>query len=362
MAEDPERMAPRSSSARDSAADLRSYDWRALIEQLPLAVYIDRLDEWSSNVYTSPQLEAILGYTAEEWAGERHLLLRILHPADRERVIAAHLRSCESGEPFREEYRLIARDGRVVWFLDEATVVPGPTGRPAFHNGFYLDISERKKLEQALATSTEELREQKRYFESLLEISPVAIVTTDVEDVVTAWNPAAEMLFGYTRTEALGRKIDDLVATSAELRAEAASVSRDALRERRVHAVTRRTHKDGSLVDVELLAAPVVVGGEPVGTYAIYHDISELLRRRQYLESLLELSPAAIVTVDPDYNVTSWNPAAERLFGYAPHEAIGRNVDDLIARTDVVRAEALDINKQAEKGGNVRLFTQRTRK
>jgi PAS domain S-box-containing protein len=364
MADDPEQMALRRSSARDSEADLdlRSYDWRALIEQLPLAVYIDRLDEWSSNVYTSPQLETILGYTADEWAGENHLLLRILHPDDRERVMAAHLRSCETGEPFREEYRMIARDGRVVWFLDEATVVPDQTGRPAFHHGFYLDTSERKALEEALAVSADELREQKHYFESLLEISPVAIVTTDLEDLITSWNPAAERLFGYGRTEAVGRKINDLVARSAELRAEAASVTRDALRERRVHAITTRTHKDGSPIDVELLAAPVLVDGELVGTYAIYHDISELQRRRQYLESLLELAPTAIVTVDLDYNVASWNPAAEKLFGYARQEAIGRNIDDLVARSDAVRGEAADISRQAEKGGNIRLFTRRTRK
>src|SRR5919201_1521885 len=226
MTQGPEPRVPGPGGAYEPDApadlDLPSHNWRALIEQLPLAVYIDRLDEWSSNVYTSPQLEAILGYTAEEWAGENHLLLKILHPDDRERVMAAHLRSRETGEPFREEYRMIARDGRVVWFLDEATVVPGESGRPGLHHGFYLDTSERKELEEALAKSSAELRKQKRYFESLLEISPVAIVTTDVDDVVTTWNPAAETLFGYRRTEAIGRKIDDLVAASAELRAEAA--------------------------------------------------------------------------------------------------------------------------------------------
>jgi PAS domain S-box-containing protein len=80
--------------------DLPSHDWRALIEQLPLAVYIDRLDGSSSNVYTSPQLEAILGYTAEEWTSDDHFLAKVIHPDDRERVMAAHLRSCETGEPF----------------------------------------------------------------------------------------------------------------------------------------------------------------------------------------------------------------------------------------------------------------------
>src|SRR5919201_1398270 len=239
MTEGPERSAVGPRSARDSGAladvDLSTHDWRGLIEALPLAVYIDRLDEWSSNVYTSPRLEAILGYTAEEWTAGDHLLLKILHPDDRERVMAAHRRSCETGEPFRMEYRLIARDGRVVWFLDQASVVPGQPGRPGFHHGFYL------------------------------EISPVAIVTTDLEDVVTSWNPAAERLFGYPATEAVGRKIDDLVAGTSELRAEAAAVSRDALQNGRVQAITRRTHKDGALIDVELLASPVLLHGEPVG-------------------------------------------------------------------------------------------------
>ena len=71
------------------------HDWRALIERLPLAVYIDRLDEWSSSLYTSPQIEAMLGYSPGEWTSDDHLLLRVLRPKDRDRVMAAHLRSCE---------------------------------------------------------------------------------------------------------------------------------------------------------------------------------------------------------------------------------------------------------------------------
>jgi PAS domain S-box-containing protein len=214
------------------------------------------------------------------------------------------------------EYRMIARDERVVWFLDHATVVPGRSGQAGFHHGFLLDITERKALEAELAEGTEQLERQKGYFESLLEISPVAIVTTDADDVVSSWNPAAERLFDHARREALGRTIDDLVAGTPELRAEAAMVNRDVRADGRAHAVTKRTHKDGSLIDVELLAAPVLVGREAIGTYAIYHDVSEFQRRRQYLESLLELSATAIVTVGLDDNVTSWDGAAETLFRY----------------------------------------------
>lgn len=209
-----------------------------------------------------------------------------------------------------------------MWFLDRATVVPSENGGPGFHHGFYLDITDRKELEKALAESAEELGKQKHYFESLLEISPVAIVTTDVEDVVTSWNPAAERLFGYTPSEALGRKIDDLVATTAELRAEAASVTREVLSGRRVQAVTKRTHKDGSLIDVELLAAPAAVGGGLVGIYAIYHDVRELKRAEERYRTLVEGLPLVTYVDEPNERSASIyvSPQVEALLGYSPEE------------------------------------------
>jgi PAS domain S-box-containing protein len=143
----------------------------------------------------------------------------------------------------------------------------------------------------------EELERQKQYFESLFAMSPVAIVMTDVDARVTAWNPTAAALFGYSEGEALGRPIDDLIANREDLRGEAGTVKTEAARTGRFQGVTRRTRKDGSLVDVEVLAVSVVVDGELSGYYAIYHDISELQRQKQYYESLVEMSPAAIMTV-----------------------------------------------------------------
>ena len=97
--------------------------FRALVEQLPLSVYIDRLDDVSSNVYTSPQIEDMLGYTVVEWVENHDLFVEILHPEDRERVLAAHQRTHATGEPLFVEYRLRTRDGRWIWVQDEARVV-----------------------------------------------------------------------------------------------------------------------------------------------------------------------------------------------------------------------------------------------
>src|SRR5919107_997274 len=137
-----------------------------------------------------------------------------------------------------------------------------------------------------LVRSQSELRRQKEYFESLVLNSPVAIAIMDLDEKVVSWNPAAEKLFGYTQAQAVGRSIDDLVAGTPEIHAEVLGVTRRVASDSRVAAVTRRSRKDGTLVDVELLAVPVNVGGNQVGTYAMYHDISELKRIEEEVRQL----------------------------------------------------------------------------
>jgi PAS domain S-box-containing protein len=147
--------------------------------------------------------------------------------------------------------------------------------------GTYLEM-ERKN--DQLVRSQRELRRQKEYFEALVLNSPVAIAIIDLDENVVSWNPAAERLFGYTQAEAVGRNLDDLVTNTPELHAEGVKFTQQAESNNQVHAVTRRSRKDGTLVDVELLAVPVTVGGEQVGAYGMYHDITELQHARQQAE------------------------------------------------------------------------------
>jgi PAS domain S-box-containing protein len=347
----------RRTGALPDAATLAS-----LIEQVPVTVYIDRLDDISSNVFMSPQLETVLGYSAQEWASDREHFLKVVHPDDRDRVLAEHRRTRDTGDLFSMEYRMVARDGSIHWFLDEARVIRDESGRPVFHHGFLLEITERKELEEALHRSREELRREKQYVESLLEISPVAVVTLDFDERVTSWNPAAEALFGYPKAEALGRTIEDLVLRTENLREEGASIMQRAMAEGAAHRITRRMRKDGALVDVEMFVVPLRSEGKTIGSYAIYHDVSELQRQKQHLQSLLENSPTAIVAVDLEDTVTAWNPAAERLFGYSRLEALGRNIDDLVADSDEVRAEAAELNGRVQAGEHLHLITRRTRR
>ena len=271
--------------------------YRALVEQLPLAIYVDRLDELSSNIYTSPHVERMIGYTAEQWATEGDLFVRLLHPDDRDRVLRDHEHTRATGEPLRTEYRLIAADGRVVWIRDEAVIVPDRDGDTRLLQGYLVDVTERKIAEQALQDSQAELGRQKAYAEELLELSPVAIVTLDLGEHVLSWNPAAEKLFGYPQTEAVGRHLDELLFPTADLREESRAVRRQADEAGLAHVIARRARKDGELVDVELLNVPLVVDGERTGYLVLYHDISELLRARESAEAATEAKSAFLATM-----------------------------------------------------------------
>jgi len=130
---------------RLSQAELR---YRTLVEQLPLVTYVRPLDIAEANIYCSPNVAELLGYTAHEWETDRDLLARIVHPDDRDDAIAAGERVRRTGEPYRGEYRYLARDGRIVWVQDETFLVRDEGGAPLGVQGYLLDITERKLAEQ----------------------------------------------------------------------------------------------------------------------------------------------------------------------------------------------------------------------
>jgi diguanylate cyclase (GGDEF)-like protein/PAS domain S-box-containing protein len=135
-------------SSGDVVDVLRRY--RVLVEQLPLVVYVDELDAESSNIFTSRQIEPLLGYSVEEWASDAALFVRALHPDDRDRVLDAHARMHETHEPLSIEYRLYARDGRLVWIRDEGVIVVDDSGAPLHLQGYLLDITKEREAQAEL--------------------------------------------------------------------------------------------------------------------------------------------------------------------------------------------------------------------
>ncbi|MFL5737724.1 MAG: PAS domain-containing protein [Actinomycetota bacterium] len=164
----PERRSP--AELGDPAESERRY--RLLVEHLPAIIYMDEVDEYSTNIYTSPQIGQILGIPREEWVTDRELWVKQMHPDDRDRVLRENDESNRTGAPFRSEYRMITRDGRELWFRDEAAVVRDENGDPWFWRGVMTDITEIKRTEQKLTESLEILKrtiEQRRALLSRLE-------------------------------------------------------------------------------------------------------------------------------------------------------------------------------------------------
>ena len=144
-----------------------------------------------------------------------------------------------------------------------------------------------------------EVVRRKEYFEALFLNNPVAVVTIDNNANVTSWNPAAEKLFGYTREEAVGRNVDSLVAKRDDIYEDAVNLSQAGISPQggAFQSIVKRTRKDGTLVDVELSAVPIIVQGQKQGIYALYHDITELQRARQEAVAANEAKSAFLATM-----------------------------------------------------------------
>jgi PAS domain S-box-containing protein len=138
-------------------SELRSeaVKFKSLAERIPAVVYIE--GEGGSDdapFYISPQYEELFGYTPEERQANPTLWRELLHPEDRERAVEAAARSYEEGG-FSEDYRMVARDGRIVWVHDETVLIRDEDGTPLFWQGVLYDISEQKRAEQELAQALE---------------------------------------------------------------------------------------------------------------------------------------------------------------------------------------------------------------
>jgi diguanylate cyclase (GGDEF)-like protein/PAS domain S-box-containing protein len=167
----------------------------ALVEQIPAIVYVDVADDDMSTTYVSPQIQEILGYSQQEYIEDPQLWEHILHPDDREEAKATYLRGRESGDPFVFEYRLIARNGRTVWFRDSAIVLTDADGRAEYIQGVMLDITDGKIAEERIAFLAYHDRltglPNRTMFDELLGLSlararrhglGVVVVTVDLDD------------------------------------------------------------------------------------------------------------------------------------------------------------------------------------
>jgi len=174
-------------------------NYRALIEQIPAVTYMDIADGSAQSTFVSPQIESILGVSQQEWVqGDMAFWKKLIHPDDQQRVLAAYQHTIKTGQPFNEQYRMFARDGRMVWIDDNAVLLESASGQPNVLQGVMFDVTDSKHAEEALSASEER-------YKSLVETQSDIIARSDLDGRLTFVNDAYCKAFGKTHEELLGK-------------------------------------------------------------------------------------------------------------------------------------------------------------
>ena len=283
--------------------------------------------------------EQLLGYSAEEMVGRQTpaVLLRIDEVLARARELGAEMgRPVEGFRVFAEiperdgsekrEWTGIHKDGHAIPVSMVVTVMRADSSKIVGYLGIAEDIRERKRLEETL-----------RRNDAIVQSSEDAIISMTLGGIVTSWNPAAERMYGYAADEAIGQPITMLIPPD-RVDEEQKILARVANGERLQNLETVRRRRDGSLVEISASISPVRdESGDVIGVSKSARDISARKRaeralhdQARFTQAILDNVVDGIITIDEHGTVASLNDAAERIFGYPPHEVLGQNVKMLM--------------------------------
>jgi PAS domain S-box-containing protein len=323
----------------EKALGLSEDRFRHLVEQIPAVTYVQEpidSDTPKAITYMSPQYEAMLGYPPEKEILDEEHWLRVLHPDDRERVLAEELRTDETGEPYRIEYRQIARGGRVVWVRDEATLVRDEEGNSLYWLGVQYDITEQKRTE-------EELRKSEERFRATFEQAAVGIVQVGLDGEWLRFNDKFCDIVGYEREELGAVSVFHLLSPD--------DFERDFDRGVRMLAGELRTYteeklivgKGGRRVWINLTVSLVHdEADEPRYFIAVAEDIGkrkqaeeerqrtqEQLRQSEERFKVLAQEVVEGIVLSENGKVIDANRSVTEMFGYGLEELIGKNAIEL---------------------------------
>jgi PAS domain S-box-containing protein len=183
--------------------------YRALVEQMPAVVFMAYLDQGIAEAYVSPQIEAALGFSQREWLEDPIRWYQRIHPDDKDRWSVEAAEMFISGGSLRSAYRVIARDGRVLWFHCQAGMIRQPDGRPWFIHGVGIDITDLKEAERAL-------QEERNLVSTILETVAALVVVLDPTGRIVRFNRACEFASGHDSETVNGRHISELFESHEE--------------------------------------------------------------------------------------------------------------------------------------------------
>ena len=322
------------SGRREAEEKIRETEarYRTLVEQIPAVTYIQEpieSDNPKAITYMSPQYEAMLGYPANaEMVDEEHWL-KTLHPEDRERVLAEEVRTDETGEPYRVEYRQIARDGSVVWVRDEAELVRDAEGEPLYWLGVQYDITEQKRTE-------EEYRKSEGRFRATFEQASVGILQVGLDGGWLRFNDKFCDITGYQREELGAASVFSLISPEDFDRDFERGVSMLAGELRDYTEEKLIIGKGGMRVWINLTVSLVYdASDEPLYFIAVVEDIGkrkeaeEELRQSEERFRMLSEEVVEGLVLSENGRIIDANRSLAEMFGYELEELVGIDASDL---------------------------------
>ena len=303
--------------------------YRLLVEHTPAITYteaiVDVYEPDATISYVSPQIEQVLGYPLVDWE-QPGFWMQVIHPDDRDEVAAESTRTNDTGDPYRQEYRMIAADGTVIWFHDESLIIHDSKGDPLYWQGVMMDITERKHTE-------EQLRRAEERFRTLVEHIPAVVYAEPIEydPGLLYLSPQVEHVLGWTAEEWQAQAGFWLDHLHPDDRSRVEKMNATSNTTKRPFATDyRMQHKQGHYVWIHDEAVVVVdTEGTPLFWQGVLLDVTPqkeaqrgLAEAEQRYRVLIENIPAAVYRESPEGDAEKFyiSPQVRGLFGYTPEE------------------------------------------
>jgi len=290
-------------SAVEKRLHAAQIEYRTLVEQLPATIIYRYSIPEQKTLYISPQVESLLGYTADEWIADRDLWWKVIHPEDREATKQLLKIKDETGEDINIAHRLISRDGRILWFQNQSRTI-SEGGRPHETHGVMLDVSDVKRAEQEL-----------RYANyNLAALNRVAVALTNVVDINHALESVSrevtQILGGRDCTITLGESELPSTGLVAPLIVRGESIGT-------ISVDSERLFSEGHLRLLETIAGQVANAIENARLFAEESQSRELAERlqasAQVLNESLELEVVLPAILDGIRSVIEYDSASVQL-------------------------------------------------
>ena len=293
-------------------------------------------------IAANPAHSKIDGYTQEELVGE--LFTKVLPPELREDALKLH-HEYMAGEwdNISGEWQVLHKNGTRRDVAVSVARLILDDGRK-FRVSVLTDLTEQKLIERQL-----------RYQAQLLENVSDAVIAVDNNHIITSWNTAAEKLYGWTAAEVLGKHLYHILSYKYLNGESEETIAETALKTGKWVGEVLDRRKDGTEVIVEARVSQIHnEKDEVIGLVSVNRDITEqkqIERQLRYQAQLLENVSDAVIAIDNDYRITSWNTAAEKLYGWTAAEVMGKKLYPVLPTTYLNGASEQDAIKAMQSAG-----------